>query len=256
MRTGGATPAFWDGLWTTDNWREAILKGKHDRFVTEITRRYLKPNLRTKILEGGCGKGQFVYALKEAGYNAHGIDYAKQTIAAIKKAMPQLSVQEGDVRALPFPDGFFDGYWSLGVIEHFYTGYTEIIKEMSRVLCLDGYLFLTFPYHSPLRRLKAYLGFYPIFSPNSLNLDDFYQFALNAHQVIEDLKGYNFRLVYQQPFDGIKGFKDEVLWAKPWLQKLYDHPSFFAKILTALLSKIFAPFASHSILLIFKKYAA
>jgi len=50
-----------------------------------------------------------------------------------------------DVRKLNFPDHYFDGYWSLGVIEHFYKGYDEIIHKIYRVLHPGGFLFLTVP---------------------------------------------------------------------------------------------------------------
>lgn len=39
-----------------------------------------------------------------------------------------------DVRKLQFADGFFDGYWSLGVIEYFWEGYNEIVNEVKRVI--------------------------------------------------------------------------------------------------------------------------
>jgi len=63
------------------------------------------------------------------------------------------------------------------VIEHFWEGYNEILKEAKRVLKPKGYLFLTFPYMSPLRKFRANLGLYRIldFNNKSKN-DDFYQF--------------------------------------------------------------------------------
>jgi len=35
---------------------------------------------------------------------------------------------------LKFPNNFFDGYWTLGVIEHFWEGYNQIIEEAKRVI--------------------------------------------------------------------------------------------------------------------------
>ena len=65
-----------------------------------------------------------------------------------------------DVRNLNFDDGFFDGYWSLGVIEHFYEGYERIIKEVNRVIKRNGFVFLTFPSLSFLRKFKSKWGLY------------------------------------------------------------------------------------------------
>ena len=44
-----------------------------------------------------------------------------------------------DLDDLPVEDESVDGYWSLGVIEHFYDGYGEILSEMHRVIKRDGF---------------------------------------------------------------------------------------------------------------------
>jgi len=154
------------------------------------------------------------------------------------------------VKNLNFPDNFFDGYWSLGVIEHFYEGYKEILKEMERIVKTKGYLFLTFPYMSPLRKLKAKLNLYKKFDKQNINLENFYQFMLNHQRVIKDLENYNFNLILKYPFDTTKGIKDEISCLKPILQKIYDSQNVFARGVRFLLSLLFSKLASHNILLI------
>ena len=61
----------------------------------------------------------------------------KMELKKIKLHWPQLDVSYGDVRALEFEDDSFDGYWSLGVIEHFPDGYEDIGQEMTRVITLS-----------------------------------------------------------------------------------------------------------------------
>src|SRR6266540_3316910 len=149
-----ATPDFWADSWRDEKLIASIKAGAHERFVSPITQKYITPGKDVRILEGGCGKGHFVYSLILRGYKAEGIDFAKQTIQEIHKVMPELPVRFDDVRKLSFPDNSFDGYWSLGVIEHFYAGYDDILDEMVRVIKPEGYLFVTFPHLSVLRRLK------------------------------------------------------------------------------------------------------
>ena len=105
-----------------------------------------------------------------------------------------------------------DGYISVGVIEHFWDGYDEIILEMSRTVRQGGYIFVSFPYMSPLRRFKNKLRLYQRDNSNGVNLDKntFYQFALNPKTVIKKFKENNFVLIETYSFDGIKGFKDEI----------------------------------------------
>ncbi|MEW6068857.1 MAG: class I SAM-dependent methyltransferase [Nitrospirota bacterium] len=208
------------------------------------------PNEKGLILEGGCGIGQMVHAFKCQGYNAVGIDFAGETIKRVKAAVPDLDVRLGDIRNLPFRDGEIAGYWSFGVIEHFWEGYEKIIDEMKRVIRNGGYLFITFPYMSPLRKCKVSLGLYNR-DVDNCETDKFYQFALDYNKVIFDLKAIGFTFVEKVPFDGVKGFKDEVKVSKPLLQKIYD-----GKILQryrATIDKLLKPFASHMMLLVMQR---
>jgi len=245
-----ATPGFWDECWDVDNFVEKV-KGAKNRFIKRYTRKFLKPGAR--ILEGGCGIGQIVYGLKSWGYDSYGVDFAEKTVKRIKKDFPELKVSIQDVRKLDFPDNFFDGYWSLGVIEHFWEGYNEILSEAKRVIKSGGYLFLTFPYMSPLRKLKAKLGFYKIWRTNLMKKDDFYQFVLDIKNVKVDVEKYKFKLVCKHSLDGIKGLKDEVFWLKPILQKIYDSQTIIAKGIKSMSSILFSKATGHIVLLVFKK---
>lgn len=246
-----ATPEFWDRQWEDTELKKSILAGSKDRFVYPITRRYLKPG--SKILEGGCGKGQFVYSLHNRGYDAIGVDFAPKVVEKAKSLVPELQLTVGDVRKLEFSDNVFDGYWSVGVIEHFPEGYEAIMNEMYRVLRPGGYLFLTFPYMSPLRKLKAHLGAYPQFNRTTFDRQHFYQFALNSQVVIHKFEHAGFKLVKEKPYSGFKGLKDESGPLKPFFQKIYNNKSFFSKLVSYALTILFAPMAAHATILIFKK---
>jgi SAM-dependent methyltransferase len=249
-------PDFWDDHWAKDDWNEIEKKGKKDRFVGKITRKFLKPSRSVKILEGGCGKGQYVFSLDHCGYDAYGVDFAKNTVDKVNKNFTQLNIKLSDIRQIDFPDNFFDAYWSLGVIEHFYEGYLEILDEMNRVLKPGGYVFVTFPYMSPLRKLRAKLGRYPEFQKERLDLSKFFQFALDVKRVQKDFSKKGFRIVYKRPFDGIKGLKDE-LDDFPSLQKIfneiYHSKNFFIKIIKYAIHLSCAPVCGHIILMVFKK---
>ncbi len=133
---GKATPQFWDHRWQAEGKPgPANLK---DEVVT-VTEKYLPRGAR--ILEGGCGRANKVMALSAAGYRATGVDFAEDSVKQARLHYPDLDIRQGDVRSLDFPDGHFDGYWSMGVIEHFWEGYGPILAEAARVLRPNGYLF-------------------------------------------------------------------------------------------------------------------
>jgi len=245
-----ATPEYWDKHWFTDGFIERVKRGKNNRFIKKYTTKYLKPG--AKILEGGCGIGRNVYALSQWGYEVYGVDFAKKTVEKLEREFPDLKISMQDVRKLEFADGFFDGYWSLGVIEHFWEGYNEILNEVKRVIKPGGYLFLTFPYLSPLRKFKVKLGIYELFE-NNPKVEDFYQFILDLEKVRGNVEKYGFKLILKRPFAATKCIKDEISLLKPILQRIYDSQSILARGIKFSNSILFAKLAGHSILLVFRK---
>jgi len=251
--TGNASNSdFWDKHWK-QNTIEKLYPKKISPFdyLISTTKKYLPAE--SFILEGGCGTGQQVFKLQKSGYKVTGIDYAEKTVETVKKAKPELDIRLGDVRKTDFPDNYFDGYWSFGVIEHFYKGYNEILNEMYRILKPDGFLFITFPHMSRLRKIKARKNKYPVWKNSEKEIKNFYQFALDEKKVTTDLQKIGFKLIKKQHLSGIKGLKDEVKVLKKPLQKIYDSRRFFGLATAKIISVLFANFSSHSILLVLQK---
>lgn len=111
-----------------------------------------------KILEGGCGIGQFVIYYRRRGYDIEGVDFSSATVERLRQSHPGLPVRVGDVTALPYPDGYFECYYSGGVVEHFEEGPFRALSEARRVLASHGKLIITVPFLNRLRRVKSVLG--------------------------------------------------------------------------------------------------
>lgn len=250
-----ATSSFWDEHWQSQkNLSSTKIRKTQSTFVSQITKRYMKPS-DGLLLEGGCGNGQHVAALVNNGYQCIGVDFAQQTIESTQIDMPDLDVRLGDVHSLNFDDNSFAGYWSLGLIEHFWDGYTSIVCEMSRVLKSGGYLFVTCPYMSPLRIYKSRHNYYPIWT-SAVEPDDFYQFALNSNGVVREITSQDFKLCHTIPLSGLKGFKGEMPSSiNKLLNKLYDYrgKSIIIRGIRFVLEKMLTPFAAHSALFIFQR---
>ena len=105
-----------------------------------------------RVLEAGCGIARWVAFLDSVGYETYGLDYS---VAAIEKSLarwPNLRLSQGDLRAMPYDDGFFDGIVSFGAIEHDIKGPQAALSEMYRVLRPGGVLYCTVPCMNWIRR--------------------------------------------------------------------------------------------------------
>jgi len=253
---------FWEELW--DQLlikKDLIYIPNQNSIVCKYTPRYIKPNNGT-ILEGGCGLGQYVYNLTLMDYDAVGIDNAEKIVRKVNRENPSLKIKVGDVRKLPFSDDSITGYWSLGVIEHFFNGYDEILKEMRRVIKKKGYLFITFPYMSSIRKFKSKINLYRIFNSKyydkNIIPERFYQYAFDSRKIINDLEKLGFKLILLVPYDGIKGLKDEIFFYKffirKFLQILYNsYKSRFIGLIKSVLEKVLSKYFGHTVLLILQK---
>jgi SAM-dependent methyltransferase len=242
-----ADKEMWELRWKAEDIEPIILVKKldaTDKMVIEMTKKYLLPGAR--ILEGGCGLGRYVNLLDTYGYQVIGVDFAENTVQRVRDFLPKLDVRVADLRALPFENDYFDGYWSFGVIEHFVDGYDSIASEMQRVLKSGGYLFLTVPAFSRLRLLKASLGLFQEYPSQGLAKDSFYQYAYKSVEICRSFSEYGFELITQRGFSVFKGVADE-LYGTRFVMRVLCH--FF----DAPLEKLLGSFANHMHLFVFRK---
>ena len=95
-----------------------------------------------RILDVGCGAGQVVGKLTEAGYEAHGIDVSEPNIDRARKFSDRCQLYDG--RRLPFDDGHFASVGALNVLEHVEEP-EAFIKELVRVTVPEGRLVISSP---------------------------------------------------------------------------------------------------------------
>jgi len=201
-----ADSEFWDQHWSellNVQGYDSAKKGELGRFK-DIFTRYLPK--KGRILEAGCGLGKIVMALQSLGYNCEGVEWAEETVKGVKSLFPDLPIRQGDVCNLPVPGGHYEGYISLGVVEHRREGPEPFLKEASRVLSEEGVLCLSVPWFHGLRRLKALLGFYRGKSSGM----EFYQYAYSRDEMSQILMDHGFVIIDAFGYDGYKGLKDEI----------------------------------------------
>lgn len=150
---------FVDQFWT-ERWQDAGLDKVGSRVSHllkrqeyQIMQRYLKllPT-NAKLLDAGCGLGEWAVLLKNQGFDVTGLDISQPAIDALCARFPQIDFVHGDIRQMNFPTDHFDALFSWGAFEHFELGLQPCLLESWRVLKPGGYLLITVPYHN-LRHL-------------------------------------------------------------------------------------------------------
>ncbi|OGR84539.1 MAG: hypothetical protein A2901_08500 [Elusimicrobia bacterium RIFCSPLOWO2_01_FULL_54_10] len=133
----------WRETWSAKKLQDLIASCENDEVgLPYFLKHFSKEG---KILECGCGLGQWLVYLQTLGYQTAGVEIVPDCIAVHKRYYPDSEIEVGDVRSLPFPDNAFAGYISIGVLEHMIEGPRETLAEMKRVLRPGGTAVITVP---------------------------------------------------------------------------------------------------------------
>lgn len=92
---------------------------RHDPRVLEALRRGGRVRRSFRVLEVGCGTGNYVIALEQAtGASSIGVDPSAEMLAVARARTAGVRFVLGAAEALPFPDEHFDFVFSIDVIHH------------------------------------------------------------------------------------------------------------------------------------------
>ena len=115
-----------------------------------VRREFLLDEVRSsdRVLDLGCGAGEFTAVLANAEAHPIGVDVAEAALVRARASHPELDFRLTPLDGpLPFEDNAFDLVWASEVIEHIAdTG--RWLSEARRVIAPRGRMLLTTPAHS------------------------------------------------------------------------------------------------------------
>ncbi len=166
-----------------------------------------------RVLEAGCGLGQYVLLLRERGFRVAGADWSLEALRACRRVAPApLAAME--LRALAVRDASLAAYVSLGVVEHDPDGPDAILAEARRVLAPGGLLLVSVPYVNGARRLAA-----PWIRRRNRAVarrgGAFYQYAFSRGELAAALARHGFGMGAAHPYDPARLLRRAVRRLRP-----------------------------------------
>jgi SAM-dependent methyltransferase len=139
-----------------------ILENWDEKFYAKFTDSLRPAKAGARVLDVGCGVGQVVHRLNQAGFEAHGVDVAEPNIAKAQKVTTRCQLYDG--QRLPYPDRYFGSVGALNVLEHVQDP-EAFLQELVRVTEPGGRLVVSSPnffrvlgfrdYHPRMRGLAS-----------------------------------------------------------------------------------------------------
>lgn len=154
------------------------------RLIAAFTRMTGLPK-GARVADLGCGSGVFTDLLRQAGYDAVGVDICPTLIGMARAKYSGLEFIEGDIEALPFPSESLDGVLLSGVLHHF-PDPSRCAAEVRRVLRRGGRVFAFDP-----NRMNPFMWLYrdpasPFYSPIGVTANERPLLARDAARVFGD----------------------------------------------------------------------
>lgn len=166
LKIEGTSKEFFESVWLTP---ETVYKNRLSAIGFEKFDR---------VLDAGCGFGQWTSALSSLNKNVEAIELNKTRINISKILLNYLkksniNICDGSITKLPYRTNTFDGIFSYSVI--YFSDYRESLKEFFRVLKPGGKLyFCTNDYGWYLYNFLKNKHHYKNYSSRKMALETFY----------------------------------------------------------------------------------
>ncbi|PIQ82864.1 MAG: hypothetical protein COV76_01555 [Candidatus Omnitrophica bacterium CG11_big_fil_rev_8_21_14_0_20_64_10] len=114
------------------------------RWIEEEVERHLSNRSGIRLLEIGCGDGLMMTPLRRPGVDLWGCDLNLLRLRRTRVGFPEARLALGEIGALGFRDGVFDGVLASQVLEHVRET-DSALRELRRILKPGGRLWLGVP---------------------------------------------------------------------------------------------------------------
>jgi len=97
-----------------------------------------------RLLEVGCGRGEFLLEARARGYDAFGVDYSKAAATVANQRLGDRRVSVGELQSAEYPPASFDALVMIDLIEHVRRP-RDLVRRAAELLKPGGVLLLVTP---------------------------------------------------------------------------------------------------------------
>jgi SAM-dependent methyltransferase len=214
----------WADVWKThDQIPDVSALARREEY--QVMRPYLaKLAPGSRVLDGGCGLGEWTVFLGQQGFCVVGLDLIAEVVAALKVRFPGSEFVRGDIRHTGFEPQSFDACFSWGAFEHFENGIGDCLDEARRILRPGGWLFISVPFHNwrhilrdlgPLQRWDEHFDA----REGYRGPQRFYQWRFTRPELQRELELHGFRAESVTPINKLSGVGRWLQWDFPIVRK-------------------------------------
>lgn len=194
---------FWDERWakTVDDLtarRRKVVRHPYYKWLKE----YIAGRPAARVLDCGCGMGEWTLQLRDEAVETVGIDIAAQRIEKLQERFGESHFRRGSFLESGFPDESFDVLFNWGGAEHFEEGLQLAFREAWRVLKPGGYILASTPAHN-LRHMLRGFGQPP--AENCTGRRRFYQYRFTKAEIHAELTVAGFAVEHVVFLDSQEG---------------------------------------------------
>jgi 2-polyprenyl-3-methyl-5-hydroxy-6-metoxy-1,4-benzoquinol methylase len=127
----------------------------HHPMIWPVVNEWL-PRTPARILDAGCGQGQFSYRMAQLGHDVTGVEIDPDSLKLARDLLARSDhkweIIAGSLEAIELPTASFDTAVCIEVVEHLYRPIAAL-KNIANALKTGGRLILSTPYHGWLKNV-------------------------------------------------------------------------------------------------------
>lgn len=150
---------FWNYFVANEGLRELSAAKINGKEIVKNIRQYITKD--GDNLDYGCGAGDLMGYLFEAGIKCQGLDSSQDSLAAAEKRFGGHNYFQGTILSADFPhqnikDNTYDFVFVIETLEHLIEEeLSATLKELNRIIKTGGYLFVSVPNNEKLAKYKV-----------------------------------------------------------------------------------------------------